>query len=104
MFGKDNEVATRLHRAGFQRQFDLYVSSMSHVPLILLQTDLAVTMPRKLAMYVAQFLPYGLSWAFKLAKSHYNMVWHVRWDDVPSHKWMREAVENLMTGSVAAAA
>jgi DNA-binding transcriptional LysR family regulator len=98
MLGKDNEVDTWLHKAGFQRQFDLYVSSMSHVPLILLQTDLAVTMPRKLAMYVAQFHPlHVLELGFKLPKSHYNMVWHARWDDVPSHRWMRGMMADVMT-------
>ncbi|AOB31656.1 hypothetical protein AKI39_14610 [Bordetella sp. H567] len=98
MFGKDNEVDTWLHKAGYQRQFDLYVSSMSHVPLILLQTDLAVTMPRKLATYVAQFHPLSVvELGFKLPSSHYNMVWHARWDDVPSHRWMRDVVSGLMT-------
>jgi DNA-binding transcriptional LysR family regulator len=73
---------------------------MSHVPLILLQTDLAVTMPRKLATYVAQFHPlHVVELGFKLPSSHYNMVWHARWDDVPSHRWMREAVAALMRKS-----
>ncbi|WP_233238441.1 LysR family transcriptional regulator [Bordetella sp. LUAb4] len=97
MYGKDNEVDTWLRHAGHQREFDLYVSSMSHVPLILLQTDLAVTMPRKLANYIARFHPLHVKdLAFQLPKSHYNMVWHTRWDEVPSHRWMREALAGLM--------
>ncbi|ANN72571.1 hypothetical protein BAU08_15510 [Bordetella bronchialis] len=101
MYGKDNEVDAWLRKSGFQRQFDLYVSSMSHVPLILLQTDLAVTMPRKLATYVARFHPlHVLELGFQLPRSHYNMVWHARWDDVPSHRWMRDSVANLMAAGV----
>ncbi|MFC4275400.1 LysR family transcriptional regulator [Achromobacter aloeverae] len=97
MYGKDNEVDTWLRQAGYQRAFDLYVSSMSHVPLILLQTDLAVTMPRKLANYIARFHPLHVKdLGFHLPKSHYNMVWHARWDDVPSHRWMRQAVAGLI--------
>lgn len=97
MYGKDNEVDTWLHGVGCRREFDLYVSSMSHVPLILLQTDLAVTMPRKLANYIARFHPLHVKeLAFKLPKSHYNMVWHARWDEVQSHRWMRSVVASLM--------
>ncbi|ARP90458.1 hypothetical protein CAL14_09280 [Bordetella genomosp. 9] len=98
MFGKDNEVDAWLRTHGRHRRFDLYVSSMSHVPLILLQTDLAVTMPRKLATYIARFHRlHVLELGFKLPKSHYNMVWHARWDEVPSHRWMRGVVAELMT-------
>jgi DNA-binding transcriptional LysR family regulator len=101
MLGKENEVDIWLRRAGFQRQFDLYVSSMSHVPLILLQTDLAVTMPRRLATYIAQFHPlHVLELGFKLPNSRYNMVWHARWNDVQSHRWFRDTVAHLMTGSL----
>jgi len=102
MYGKDNEVDAQLRRAGHTRDFDLYVSSMSHVPLILLQTDLAVTMPRRLAAYIARFHPLHVSeLAFHLPKSHYSMVWHARWDDVPAHRWMREVVAGLMMGKAA---
>lgn len=97
MYGKNNEVDAWLHDAGYQRQFDLYVSSMSHVPLILLQTDLAVTMPRRLANYIARFHRLHVKdLAFSLPKSRYNMVWHARWDEVPSHRWMRSVVAALM--------
>jgi DNA-binding transcriptional LysR family regulator len=97
MYGKNNEVDTWLQGAGYQRQFDLYVSSMSHVPLILLQTDLAVTMPRKLAHYIARFHRLHVKdLAFSLPKSRYNMVWHARWDEIPSHRWMRSVVADLL--------
>jgi len=97
MYGKDNEVDVHLRRAGHSREFGLYVSSMSHVPLILLQTDLVVTMPRRLATYIARFYPMHVKdLAFYLPKSHYRMVWHARWEDVPSHRWMREVVAQLM--------
>lgn len=66
---------------------------MSHVPLILLQTDLAVTMPRRLANYIARFHRLHVKdLAFSLPRSRYNMVWHARWDEVPSHRWMRSVV------------
>jgi len=101
MYGKDNEVDAWLRGAGYQRRFDLYVSSMSHVPLILLQTDLAATMPRKLATYIARFHPLlAKNLAFSLPRSCYNMVWHARWNDVASHCWMREVVALLMSGPV----
>lgn len=103
MLGRDNEVDTRLHDAGYQRQFELYVSSMSHVPLVLLQTDLAATMPRKLAHYIARFhrlLVRDL--AFSLPMSRYNMVWHTRWDEVPSHRWMRSVIAELLSENCAA--
>jgi DNA-binding transcriptional LysR family regulator len=99
MAGQDNEVDTWLRRAGHERRFDMYVSSMSHVPLILLQSDLAVTMPRKLATYIARFHPLVVrELGFKVPKSHYNMVWHSRWNDVPSHRWLRQVVGQLMSG------
>jgi hypothetical protein len=63
-----------------------------------LQTALEVTMPRRLATYVVQFHPlHVLELGFQLPKSHYNMVWHARWNDVPSHEWMRQVVACLMT-------
>jgi len=97
MYGKDNEVDVHLRRAGYTRSFDLYVSSMSHVPLILLQTDLVVTMPRRLAAYIARFYPMHVKdLAFDLPRSYYRMVWHSRWDGVPAHRWMRELVARLM--------
>jgi DNA-binding transcriptional LysR family regulator len=101
MLGKENEVDIGLRRAGYQRQFALYVSSMSHVPLILMQTDLAVTMPRKLATYIARFHPlHVLELGFPLPTSHYSMVWHTRWNDVPSHRWLRDLVARLMPGDL----
>jgi len=97
MLGKENEVDALLRGLGYRREFGLYVSSMSHVPLILLQTDLAVTMPRRLANYIARFHPLHVKeLPFDLPKSHYNMVWHDRWDDVQSHRWMRSVVAALM--------
>lgn len=97
MYDKDNEVDTWLHDAGYQRQFDLYVSSMSQVPLILLQTDLAATMPSRLANYIAQFHPLRIKeLAFDLPTSHYSMVWHSSWNDVKAHQWMRAVVVSLL--------
>jgi DNA-binding transcriptional LysR family regulator len=101
MFGKENEVDIGLRGSGYQRRFGLYVSSMSHVPLILLQTDLAVTMPRKLATYIARFHPlHVLELGFALPASHYSMVWHARWNEVPSHRWLRDLVSGLMRDDV----
>jgi DNA-binding transcriptional LysR family regulator len=97
MYDKDNEVDIWLHGAGYQRQFDLYVSSMSQVPLILLQTDLAVTMPSKLAKYIAQFHPMRVKeLAFDLPTSHYSMVWHSSWNEVKAHQWLRTVVASLL--------
>lgn len=98
MLGKDNEVDNCLRRAGHRRHFDMYVSSMSHVPLILLQSDLAVTMPRKLATYIARFHPLSIcELRFRVPPSRYDMVWHSRWDNVPSHAWLRQVVSRLMS-------
>lgn len=99
MYGKDNEVDIWLRGAGYRRQFDLYVSNLSQVPLILLQTNLAATMPSRLARYVARFHPLRIKeLAFDLPKSRYNMVWHSRWNEVKAHHWMRGVVASLLKG------
>jgi hypothetical protein len=73
---------------------------MSHVPLILLQSDLAVTMSRKLATYIARFHPLRVcELDFYVPPSRYDMVWHSRWDNMPSHQWLRQTVKLLMANN-----
>jgi len=97
MAGQDNDLDVWLKKAGHRRNFVLYVSNMGHVPLLLMQTDLAVTVTRKLAIYLSRFYPLAtLDIAFKYPKAHYSMVWHRSWDTTPSHKWLRGVVARLL--------
>lgn len=97
MAGQDNDLDVWLKKAGYQRNFVFYVSNMGHVPLLLMQTDMAVTVTRKLAAYLSRFYPLAiLDIAFKYPKAHYSMVWHRSWDGAQSHQWLRQVIVQLL--------
>jgi len=97
MAGKDNDLDVWLRKAGYQRNFVFYVSNLGHVPLLLMQTDLAVTVTRTLAAYLLKFYPLTiLDIAFQYPKAHYSMVWHKSWDAVQSHQWLRDIIIELL--------
>lgn len=89
-----------LERRGLKRRVALSVPMLMGVPLLLVNSDFIVTVPRSIA---ADMTRSGELRQFALpierADIDYHLVWHARDTSDPAKSWFRERVEACCTGA-----
>jgi DNA-binding transcriptional LysR family regulator len=85
-----------LGEAGLERRLAVHLPYFLAAIRMLETTDLALTMPARIAEPVAAF--HGLV-SLKAPKEippiRYSMVWHPRFESDPLHMWLRETVRQI---------
>jgi DNA-binding transcriptional LysR family regulator len=88
-----SHVDTVLDSLGVKRRVMLKLPHFLAAPLIVQQTDLILTLPRRVAMLFAKYTNLAvLEPPIELGKYDYMQFWHERCDYDPLHIWLRELV------------
>jgi len=84
---------------GLQRRVQVTMPQMFAVPALLREADLAATLPRRVALHSAQaadlmiFPP-----PVPLPEVVFHQIWHRRYDETPSQRWLRDTVDRAAAG------
>jgi DNA-binding transcriptional LysR family regulator len=96
MLERENELDRLLRSAGLRRAFPVLTSSLMVAPLLILDSDVATTLPERVAEFLAERYPLKIiALPRDLPASNYSMVWHQRWDTSPAHCWVREQIKSI---------
>jgi len=83
-----------LERIGRTRKVALKVRYFTAAPLIIANSDLLMTGPRRLLEYFAGLVPLAVyAPPLKLPTYPEEAYWHERFDADPAHRWLRDLVE-----------
>jgi DNA-binding transcriptional LysR family regulator len=90
-------VDTALERLGYKRRVALRINSFLSVPIIVANSDLVVTMPRRTAQIVATGFPLTLlPPPVELPKARCMIFWHERFEHDPRSRWLREVIRRAV--------
>lgn len=84
-----------LSRIGVSRQIAVTMPSVSELPKLILGTELSVTMPSRLQGTLFQQLA-SCPTPFPFPVMNFNLFWHERSDSSPRHRWLREALFEIV--------
>lgn len=84
-----------LSRIGVSRTIAVTMPSVSELPKLILGTELSVTMPSRLQGTLFQQLA-SCPAPFPFPVMDFNLFWHERSDTSPRHRWLREALFDLV--------
>jgi DNA-binding transcriptional LysR family regulator len=88
-----------LAKLGKQRHVAVRVRYFMTAPLVISQSDLLLTGPSMLIRYFARLVPLQvLAPPLDLPTYPEEAYWHERFDDDPSHAWLRELVKKTAHG------
>ena len=88
-----NHVDTVLSRLGVKRRVMLKLPHFLSAPVIVAQTDLILTLPRRIAMLFAKYANLAVfEPPIELGQYNYMQIWHERLDCDPLHIWLREII------------
>lgn len=88
-----SHIDTVLSNLGVKRRVMLKLPHFLSAPLIVAQTDLIITMPRRIAMLFAKYNDLAiLEPPIELGQYNYIQVWHESRHNDPRHIWLRELV------------
>lgn len=100
MLERENELDRLVRAAGLRREFPVLTSSLMVAPLLILDSDIATTLPERVAQFLAERFPLKImDLPRDLPVSNYAMVWHQRWDTSPVHSWVREQIKAIFRES-----
>jgi len=69
------------------------------VPLIVAKTDLAVVVPKSLAVAIAPYFPVLIIEQDDASESiDMALAWNRRWNADPGHRWLREVIMRVAQG------
>lgn len=89
-------VEEALKKLNVQRNVVLRVPHYFAVPSVLLNTDLMVTVPRSVAQNIRSADGLNVSDVpFEMPKLQVKMYWHLRQDQDPAHRWLRQTLAAL---------
>lgn len=89
----NSHVDTVLSSLGVKRRVMLKLPHFLSAPLIVQETDLILTLPRRIAMLFAKYANLAvLEPPIELGKYNYMQVWHERHHYDPLHIWLRELI------------
>ena len=97
---KDSFIDRELKACGLYRQVALTVPFYSAAMEVVSNSNLLVTIPKHIAIKMAE--KYNVTWCSIgfIKKFHrYWMIWHERTHMAPEHKWFRDVVLGIWTGS-----
>jgi DNA-binding transcriptional LysR family regulator len=79
---------------GIKRRVVVGVARMWSMPALVAQTDLVAMMPRAFAQHIAPSFDLMLhDLPVAISEQHMYMMWHVKMDEDPGHKWLRETLQ-----------
>lgn len=93
-----DQVRQGLERAGIRGDSLMQVSSLLSAPLIVADSDMVATVPRRLAERMAPAL--GLSFLrppIRLPLLHTNSFWHRRFHQDPGNQWLRALISSMFS-------
>ncbi len=86
-------VDVALERAGKERRVAVRVGTFLSAPLIVAETDLILTIPKRLATRFARVYDLQLfDPPIAIADFKYHCRWHERWQHDGRHQWLRQLV------------
>ncbi|MEJ0043147.1 MAG: LysR family transcriptional regulator [Rhizomicrobium sp.] len=87
------EVEQSLRAKGVQRKAKHVVSKLWSFPPMIAETDLVGTLPRYFARHVQRYFDIEIHESpVPFAQNSTYMTWHVRNNEDPAHRWLREAL------------
>lgn len=89
------DLDQHLERQGVHRQFQIMVPGFSALPAFLRGTDLLITAPSMLSHSLLQEFA-NCDVPVPCPSMPMFMVWHLRYQSDPAHKWLRHQVETLI--------
>jgi DNA-binding transcriptional LysR family regulator len=90
-------VDDELARRGKSRRVALRVPNFLVAPAVVSESDFMSTLPERLAIELAKLYPVRLLAApIPLPRFTMSLAWHARLDNDPAHRWLREAVFELV--------
>jgi DNA-binding transcriptional LysR family regulator len=88
-----SHVDRALEELGVKRQVMLKIPQFLAAPFIVAQTDLVLTLPRRIATLIADTANLSIvEMPIQISKYNYQQIWHDRRHDAPLHRWFRELV------------
>jgi DNA-binding transcriptional LysR family regulator len=86
-------VDSTLDKLGLARKIQLRVQHYMVAPLIVLRTDMALTVPLRVARsYAAAIMPLP----FALPPLEWHVYWHRSADLDPANRWLRETLTDCL--------
>jgi DNA-binding transcriptional LysR family regulator len=93
------QVDRELLLHGLKRRVVYSVPRVWSMPAIVASTDLVCVLPRHFSEYVADKFDLQIHEPpMKISEQHMYMMWHVKMDDDPGHKWLRETLQAVARG------
>jgi DNA-binding transcriptional LysR family regulator len=93
-----DQIRQALERAGIRGEASMQVPSLLSAPLIVADSDLVATVPRRLAERMAPSL--GLAFVkppIRLPLLHTNSFWHRRFHQDPGNRWLRGLISTMFS-------
>ena len=91
--GRGGAVDEALESIGLSRRIGLRTPHFLAAPLVVAETDLVLTLPRRLAEQLRTFAPLAIfDPPVPLAGFAVSQLWHERRHEDPQHAWLRAAV------------
>lgn len=88
-----SHVDLKLEELGVKRRVMLKIPHFLAAPLIIAETDLILTLPRRIALLYADFAQLSLfDSPINLGEYNYMQIWHKRSDNIPFQKWLRSLI------------
>jgi DNA-binding transcriptional LysR family regulator len=96
MAGQQTLVDRPLNALSVKRDIGLSLPFFAPAVGAVANSDMILTIPRRLAFPMARTAPVRLMTAPPEIKGfNYDMMWHPRLDDDPAHRWFREIIRGL---------
>lgn len=93
-----DQIRQALERAGIRGESAMQVPSLLSAPLIVADSDLVATVPRRLAERVAPALSLGfIKPPIRLPLLHTNSFWHRRFHQDPGNQWLRSLISSMFS-------
>jgi len=82
---------------GWERNVAMQIPSYLSVSTVLIRTDLIATMPRRVALHLAEYYPLKiLKLPFGMPPLQFHLKWHASKTSDPRHEWMRKSIVDLV--------
>lgn len=95
----EGPVERALAKLGHQRRVALQMLNFNSAPMVLAQSDLVLTAPRRCIDEWAKIMPLSVfPCPFEMPSFSIAMLWHERFQSHPAHQWLRDRVRILSQG------
>ena len=90
------QIDRALAKRRLARRVALRIPSFLAAPFVVAESDLVLTLPRRLAEQLRRLAPLEVhAPPLPLERFHFRLAWHVRRHDEPAHRWLRSLVAEV---------